>query len=221
MRNKLTSQNFDRIPQINEKSFCTFQSDLFDIKNSCYIKGFFRSEKYFIDIREELLKDFSLNVELNEKNKKMLEQIKNTNSVSIHFRRGDYTKKRVADKYGSCSVEYYKNASKIIADSISEPITLFIFSDDINWVRNNVKFDFETVYVDINLAKQGYFDLELMKNCKHNIIANSSFSWWGAWLNENESKIVIAPKWWMKDVDTTSKNVDIIPESWLILDNKG
>lgn len=220
LRNKLTALNFDKMQNIQEECFCTFQQNLLEINKPCYIKGFFQSEKYFKNIREDLLKDFSLNVDLNEQNKKMLEKIQSTNSVSIHFRRGDYTKKRVADKYGSCSVEYYKNAVEYISNNNEKTITLFIFSDDIDWVRNNVKFDCETFYVDINSAKQGYFDLELMKNCKHNIIANSSFSWWGAWLNENENKIVVAPKWWMKDIDTTRENIDIIPEGWIILDNR-
>jgi len=220
LRNKLTALNFDKMQNIQEECFCTFQQNLLEINKPCYIKGFFQSEKYFKNIREDLLKDFSLNVNLNEQNKKMLEKIQSTNSVSIHFRRGDYTKKRVADKYGSCSVEYYKNAVEYISNNNEKTITLFIFSDDIDWVRNNVKFDCETFYVDINSAKQGYFDLELMKNCKHNIIANSSFSWWGAWLNENESKIVVAPKWWMKDINTTDENIDIIPEGWIILDNR-
>ena len=220
LRNKLTALNFDKMEIVEEESFCRFEQKLLEISQPSYIKGFFQSEKYFKDIREDLLKDFSLKIELNEQNKNILNNIKSTNSVSMHFRRGDYTKKRVADKYGSCSVEYYKNAVKTIAERISEPVTLFIFSDDINWVKNSVKFDCETVYVDINSGKQGYFDLELMKNCKHNIIANSSFSWWGAWLNENKDKIVVAPKYWMKDIDTTSENVDIIPESWIISDNR-
>lgn len=220
IRNKVTALKFDKIPVINEKNFCSFQNDLLEIDKPCYIKGFFQTEKYFKDIREDLIKDFSLKVDLNEQNKKMLEKIKSTNSVSIHFRRGDYTKKRVADKYGSCSVEYYKNAVEYIMNNTEAPITLFIFSDDIEWVRNNVKFDCEIVYADINSGKQGYFDLELMKNCKHNIIANSSFSWWGAWLNENYNKIVVAPQWWMKNIDTTEENIDIIPENWIKLNNK-
>lgn len=220
LRNKLTALNFDSLPTVEEKFFCTFQNSLQETSYPAYFKGFFQSEKYFKDIRDVLLKDFSLNEKLNQENLDMLEKIKSTNSVSMHFRRGDYTKKRVADKYGSCSEEYYKNAAKTIANVLDEPITLFIFSDDINWVRNNVKFDCETVYADINSSKQGYFDLELMRNCRHNIIANSSFSWWGAWLNENENKTVVAPKWWMKEVDTTNENVDIIPNNWIILDNK-
>ena len=180
------------------------------------MKGYFQTEKYFTNIREQLLKDFELNLPLNNANKEVLEKIKSTEAVAVHFRRGDYTKKRVADKYGSCSVEYYKNAVKLIAEKTGKNLTVFVFSDDINWVKQNAKFDCETVYVDINSGKQGYFDLELMKNCKHNVIANSSFSWWGAWLNQNPEKVVVAPKTWMKVLDN---DYDIIPESWLRIEN--
>ena len=82
--------------------------------------------------------------------------------------------------------------------------------------KNNIKFEEETIYVNINNSNQGYFDLELMKNCKHNIIANSSFSWWGAWLNENPEKIVIAPKKWLAQDNFSN---DIIPENWIKIDN--
>lgn len=218
IRNNITKLNFDNIENIEEASFCHYQPELLNITEPKYIKGFFQTEKYFSNIREELIKDFSLNIEMNETNRKMLEKIKNTNSISVHFRRGDYTKKRVADKYGSCSVDYYKNGIEKIAETLNEKPTLFIFSDDINWVKNNIKFNYETIHVDINSGKQGYFDLELMKNCKHNIIANSSFSWWGAWLNTNTNKKVIAPKWWLKELDSSS--CDIIPEEWILVDNK-
>ena len=218
LRNKLTKLNFNNLKNIEEKSFCHFEQELLNISDATYIKGFFQTEKYFADIREDLIQDFTLNIDLNKANKDMIEKIKNSNSISVQFRRGDYTKKRVADKYGSCSVDYYKNGIKKIAKTLDEKPTIFIFSDDINWVKNNVNFDYATVYVDINSGKQGYLDLELMKNCKHNVIANSSFSWWGAWLNTNSNKKVVAPKWWMKDIDSSS--CDIIPDNWILLDNK-
>ena len=215
LRNKVTKLKFN-IPTIEENNFCQFQPDLLDNKAPVYFKGFFQTEKYFVDLREQLLKDFELVIPLNQENKEILDKIKSTESISVHFRRGDYTKKRVADKYGSCSVEYYKNATNLIAEKLDKKPTLFIFSDDINWVKENVKFDFDTVYVDVNTGKTGYFDLELMKNCKHNVIANSSFSWWGAWLNNNPEKIVVAPKIWMKVLDN---DFDIIPTSWIRIEN--
>lgn len=215
LRNKWSKVDF-KLLEVEEKCFCQYEPELLEQLPPVYFKGYFQTEKYFVDIREQLIKDFELNVTLNKANKEMLEKIKSSEAVAVHFRRGDYTKKRVADKYGSCSVEYCKNALRYIFEKTNKDLKIFVFSDDINWVKENVKFDFETVYVDINSGKQGYFDLELMKNCKHNVIANSSFSWWGAWLNQNPEKIVIAPKTWMKVLDD---DFDIIPTSWTRLEN--
>lgn len=212
LRNRITELKFD-IPTYSEPD--DFDENMFNIKAPAYIKGYFQNEKYFNDVRELLIKDFKLTAKLNQANKKMLEMIKNTESVAVHFRRGDYTKKRVADYFGVCSVEYYQKAVKTVADKLDKKPTLFIFSDDINWVRQNVNFDYETVYVDINSGKKGFFDMELMKNCRHNIIANSSFSWMSAWLNENPDKIIVAPTPWTND---ETKNREIVPENWIKLE---
>lgn len=212
-RNRL-SKVWYHLPVIKEEYFCKYQEEMFDVKAPVYIEGFFQSYKYLQNVREELLEDFKLKKTLNRANKEILKRIRETESVSVHFRRTDYLKPRVADIFGYCDTEYYLNGIKIIAEKCGKTPTLFIFSDDINWVINNVKFDYETVYVDVNSGKQGYFDLELMKNCKHNIIANSSFSYWGAWLNENPNKIVIAPKVWMKTAPSTP---DLLPPDWIKL----
>lgn len=181
------------------------------IGNKMYI-GYFQSEKYFKDYREEILKDFTLKTELTEDNKKMLERITGTNSVSLHIRRGDYV--NLSNIYGVCTLEYYKKAIEYISSKVSEP-HFYLFSDDIAWVKENFKINYPCTIVDINTEENGYYDLELMKNCKHNIIANSSFSWWGAWLNDNTNKIVISPQKW---VATTKINAqDTICENWIRL----
>ena len=210
LRNKLTELKVI-YPQYKEETICLYQPDLFEVTPPAYISGYFQTEKYFEQIREQLQKDFQLTKPLNNANKEILEKIRNTNSVSIHFRRGDYLKSRVAANFGNIGEQYYHDAIKYISENTSEPLTLFVFSDDINWIRKNIKFGHETVYVDINSGKQGYFDLELMKNCKHNIIANSSFSWWGGWLNENPDKIVVMPS----PVRPNKPDYDRIPESWV------
>ena len=210
LRNKLTEIKYT-LPTTQEANFCTFEEKLLSIQAPAYIRGFFQTEKYFSNIRQELLEDFRLIKPLNKKNKEILEQINNTNSISVHFRRGDYLKARVANIFGACSEEYYQKGIDEIASKLDKKPTIFVFSDDINWVKENITFKYDTVYVDANSGKQGFFDLELMKNCKHNIIANSSFSWWGAWLNENPDKIVIAPTPWLDNKD----NNDLIPEDWI------
>ena len=216
LRNKLVKIKNTR-PKHEQENFSSYEESLFEIKPPAYIDGYFQSYKYFENIIEDLRKDFKLIFKLNTKNKKMLEQIKSKTSVSMHFRRGDYLKAKNQKIYGSCSMEYYQNAIKLMKEKIGEDFTLFIFSDDPKWVKENTDFNCKTVVVDINSDKHGWFDLELMKNCNHNIIANSSFSWWGAFLNNNPAKIIIAPEYWQANFKSNS---DIIPENWFILENK-
>lgn len=176
----------------------------------CY-DGYFQNEKYFVDYRNDLLNLFSLKEPIDEKNKAILSVINATDSISLHVRRGDYVTLESANKFhGTCPIEYYKDAIEYFANNVTNP-HFFLFSDDIKWVIEKLKIDFPYTIIDFN-QKKGYLDLELMKNCKHNIIANSSFSWWGAWLNENPEKIVIAPeKWTAKH----TKKCEIIPKNWI------
>lgn len=188
-----------------------FQKRLFNKKGDTYFEGYFQTEKYFLSVREELLNEFTLKQPLNEENQEMLEKIKSCNSVSLHIRRGDYTKDYAA-AHGLCSLDYYKKAMDYISEKVEEP-HFFLFSDDIDWVVENFDMEYPFTVVNLNNEKSGAYDLELMKHCKHNIIANSSFSWWGAWLNENPNKIVFAPKKWF--ADKKIKNNDIIPKKWV------
>lgn len=184
----------------------TFNKFYFDF-NNVYIYAHYQSEKYFKDIEEEIRRDFTFSNKLDKKNKMLMEQIKNTNSVSVHIRRGDYIKNIEFD--GICTLKYYTRALRFIKSNVDNPI-FYIFSNDINWCRKN--FDMENIiFVDNNKGKDSYKDMQLMSNCKHNIIANSTFSWWGAWLNNNKNKIVIAPNKWFNSVEGTC---DIIPETW-------
>ncbi len=169
-------------------------------------EGFFQCAQYYEPIREKLLKDFIPKNEINLENKKILEQILSTNSVSLHVRRGDYLK--LQNIHGLCDVSYYEKAIEHISNHTKEP-HFFLFSDDIEWVKENLKMSYPYTIVDINHGDKSPWDMWLMKHCKHNIIANSSFSWWGAWLNENPNKIVIAPQKW-----TVNNNTDIIPSNW-------
>ncbi len=197
-----------------EKKGQYFEPKFLKYKKNIYFEGYFQTEKYFKIFRKELLKDFSLKTELNDKNKKMLEQIKSTNAISLHVRHGDYL--NLQNHFKICSLDYYKNAINLIIQKVENP-HFYIFSDDIDWVRKNFNLNHHITIVDINSSNEGYFDLELMKNCKHNITANSSFSWWGAWLNENPDKIIITPKTWFVNGD--EERIDRIPEDWIELEN--
>lgn len=201
--------------KIIEKDFSFDKSILENTNKHIYLDGFWQSEKYFSEIKDELLKDLFIVKPLAGKNLEIANQIKKVNAISLHIRRADYvSNSKTLSVHGVCGLDYYENALKLITNKIENPI-LFIFSDDINWVKENLVTNIDKVYVDHNNADTNYEDLRLMSLCKHNIIANSSFSWWGAWLNTNQSKIVIAPKRWYSDVEKNNQTVDLIPDSWI------
>ncbi len=198
---------------IVEKSFI-YQGNIFDISDNIFIRGFWQSEKYFLEYRDTILKEFSFKSELSEENLTIKNRIQSCNSVSIHVRRGDYISNPSANKvHGVLDENYYKRA----IDKLDIDGALFVFfSDDANWVKNHlapiILNGDNFIVVDHNHANESYNDMRLMSLCKHNIIANSSFSWWGAWLNTNPNKIIIAPKNWFSIDKNTS---DLIPQSWI------
>ncbi len=198
---------------VKEKKEFTYNEDFFSIPDGSYVSGFFQTEKYFKIFEKEIRRDFNFSKEPSEANKKFIENIQSEQAVSLHIRRGDYVKiKETNEFHGVCSISYYQSAISLIAEKVKDPV-FYIFSDDMNWVKENFNISQSHVFVDINDAATNYEDMRLMSLCKHNIIANSSFSWWGAWLNANENKMVIAPKQWMKD-PLISTN-DLIPENWI------
>ncbi len=198
---------------ILEPSF-RFCEDILKIEQSCYLSGVWQSEKYFKNIEIVIKKGFTLKNKPTSETKDWIKKASECNSVSIHIRRGDYVGAQKTNQlHGSCSVEYYNQAVDLICKKVDDPI-FFIFSDDIDWVKDNFKIHCPVVHVSDKMIPD-YEELIIMSNCKHNIIANSSFSWWGAWLNENKDKIVIAPKKWfnVKNINTD----DLIPKSWLAI----
>jgi hypothetical protein len=148
-------------------------------------------------------------------NARMIEEIQDVQSVAVHVRRGDYiTNPNNFASLGLCPLEYYEDANDFIEQHVKNP-HFFIFTDDPEWAREHMKFSGPTKVVDHNLGKADYEDLRLMTHCRHFIIANSSFSWWGAWLASNPDKIVIAPKtWFMTD---SFPPEDRIPGGWIRL----
>ncbi|MDW8206035.1 MAG: alpha-1,2-fucosyltransferase [Cytophagales bacterium] len=189
---------------------------------SIYLEGYWQSEKYFLPIREQLLQDFTLAQPLSEPNRLLAEHIGSVESVSIHVRRGDYVSNPIANAcHGTCESSYYQQAIEKIASMVSNPF-FFVFSDEPQWFAENVDMHYPYVVVAHNQGRQSYNDLHLMRLCKHNIIANSSFSWWGAWLNTNPKKVVIAPRqWfnpnskWFKEWDLATATADLVPPEWI------
>ena len=181
-----------------------------------YFDGYWQTEKYFIQFESEIRKDFKMQIEPNEYYSEMLQAAGNTESVSVHFRRGDFANNPETNQFhGLCDLAYYKNAMEYIKKKLGH-VTFFMISDDIEWVKNEFKDESNIIYID-NFKGKDYEDMRLMSNCKHNIIANSSFSWWGAWLNENTSKIVVSPSRWFNNEEKQLQTKDLIPESWIKL----
>ena len=175
-----------------------------------YLNGYWQSEKYFNSAKDIILNDYKCNFKENDVNLEVLKDIENTNSVSIHVRMGDYKSSENADRHFVIrDAKYYERAIERIKKSVDNP-KFFIFSNDIQWVKENLPLD-NSVIIDWNQGKDSYKDMFLMSKCKHNIIANSSFSWWGAWLNENKDKLVIAPDRWFNNIQAP----DVICDSWI------
>ncbi len=196
---------------ILEKKF-NFQPEILSAGKNVYLDGYWQSEKYFEAVGPEIRKCFQFRNEQDSYDKQLIQKIQQSNSVSVHFRLGDYIKNETTNQvHGVCSPDYYLKALSFISDKIKDPV-FFIFSDDIPWVKNNFHFSREHFYIEGN-AYHSYKDMQLMSFCKHNIIANSSFSWWGAWLNDYPEKMVIAPFKWFNISDRNTN--DLIPESWI------
>ncbi len=181
-----------------------------------HVVGYWQSERYFIEAENEIRKAFSFAIAPSVENQQVLKQISETISVSVHVRRGDYVSspKNLA-YHGVCGLDYYERAIAYVQQKIPEAC-FYVFSDDPSWVQSHLSFGGATVhFVTHNSGANSYEDLRLMQHCQHHIIANSSFSWWGAWLNKRPDKLVIAPSRWFVDTKANEKADHIIPESWL------
>jgi len=190
-----------------------FDETVFSLSDNVYLNGYWQSERYFNDIKELIKSEFTLLDTLNADKLIISKQIDNSNSVSIHIRRGDYINVPANKKlYHSCSLQYYEDAINYISARLANPL-FFIFSDDISWAKDNLNGNYNLVFM--NPGNEDYEDLTLMSRCKHNIIANSTFSWWAAWLNSADDKMVIAPKQWF--VNNSRSTVDLLPQNWITL----
>lgn len=178
-----------------------------------FLYGGWHSEKYFISCKEQVLDTFKLKVD-DTKNLGYLEQIKNSESVSIHVRRGDYMKGIHFEMYGSvCTKDYFETAIKKINEIVDNP-HFFVFSNDLQWVKDNFVMD-KCTFIDCNKGKDSWKDMYLMSNCKHNINSNSTFGWWGAYLNTYKFKKVIIPYYFVNKLETK----DFYPDNWLKINN--
>ncbi len=192
-----------------------FDPTILTLKGDVYLDGAWQSEKYFQDIAPVLRRELTVQREPDPANRAMSEEIQRVESVSLHIRRGDYvTNPAIRRMHGLCSLEHYASAIRWLAEQISQP-QIFVFSDDPDWAREHLQLDYPATFVRHNRTDKHYEDLRLMSQCHHHIIANSSFSWWGAWLCTYSNKTVIAPCQWFH---LTEYNIhDVVPTEWHLI----
>jgi hypothetical protein len=181
------------------------------IINYSYFDGYWQSWKYVEQIEETLRKEITPNIKHSANTIKIINKISSENSIFIGIRRGDYLASRKSiNHYGSFELDYFKKAIKFVQQKVKDPV-FYIFSNDIEWVKRNLNLGINIVYRENEKQTSDFEELFIMGACKHAIIVNSTFYWWGAWLISNKSKIVIAPKNWFAD----KSPIDIVPNSWI------
>jgi hypothetical protein len=178
------------------------------------LDGYWQSFRYFEPYAPDIHATFRFPQDDTATTRALLGQIQATNSVAVHVRRGDYASPRGQAYHGLIPVSYYRAAIGRIADQISD-VNLFIFSDDIAWCRAHLQIDLPKTFVDSNRPTHSVAAMQLISACKHAVIANSSFSWWAAWLNQNPAKLVCAPVRWFAGVDHEIN--DRVPVEWIRL----
>ncbi len=184
-----------RRTMLNEKIFGHYYSEVFE-KSDCYYDGYWQNERYFSDIRQEILMAY-MPISIDQRNASVARKLSTSNSVSIHVRHGDFLDKKLYR--GICDLDYYRTAIERMMKETD--VELFcIFSNDIEWCKENIVpmlYGKDYILADWNTGADSYLDMYLMSQCRNNIIAHSSFSWWGAWLNQYPQKIVIGPRKWV------------------------
>ncbi|MBL0355779.1 MAG: alpha-1,2-fucosyltransferase [Chitinophagaceae bacterium] len=204
---KVKFKLFDQPYKETHQDFGTW-NDKVRIIQSGYLNGYWQSEKYFIDIQDKIRKLFTFPALTDSNNQGMLKLIQENNAVSIHIRRSDY----LENENWAMGLGYYQKAIALMKTKFANALFI-VFSDDINWAKKNFTgADYK--FVDFNTDMDSYKDMQLMSQCNHHIIANSSFSWWGAWLNPGRDKVVVAPDRWIPSIKGTR---DIIPGNWIKL----
>lgn len=197
---------------LKEQSFA-FDPNVLKASGNVYLDGYWQSEKYFKSFENKLREEFTIIPKQSGWDKKITNQIQKTNSVSLHVRRADYITNPVTYAFhGVCTLEYYDKAIIYLAKKIKD-MHIFIFSDDKKWARKALHFSYPATFVHHNGPDKNYEDLRLMSRCKHHIIANSTFSWWGAWLDNKPGKMVIAPNQWFANSKLNTS--DLYPKDWI------
>lgn len=197
---------------IKERTPYVYDPEVLQARGDVYLDGYWANEKYFKSIEAVIREEFTVKADPEGTDLATAQFIEGVASVCLHVRRGDYATDSVTQSFhGLAPLDYYREAVARLTARVRDP-HVFVFSDDADWVRKHVRLDYPTTYVTHNKADKNYEDLRLMALCRHHIIANSSFSWWGAWLGQSRDQIVYAPAKWLNrpEIDTS----DAMPAHW-------
>lgn len=203
---------FGRTPVMHREKALAYDPAIKTWGDESYLHGYWQSEKYFAGVVDHLREVFVMTPAMSAENAAMADQIAAGPSVALHVRRGDYV---ALGASAVCDQAYYDSALLAITDGLTDTPTVFVFSDDPTWARDNLDVPFEKVIVDLNGRETAYEDMRLMSLCQHNVIANSTFSWWSAWLNQNPAKRAAAPARWFGN--DHQHNPDILPKDWIAI----
>ncbi len=200
---------------VREKS-TAFDPRIPELRPPVYLEGFWQNEAYFDGIASKLRNEWFIPRDTpDDRNREILEQIAAGPCASVHVRRGDYVGNPDSNAFhGTCGPEYYESAARALLDQHAIE-RFFVFGDEPDWARAHLKLPRPAVHVSHNMGRASHWDMHLMRRCTHHIIANSSFSWWGAWLNPSSAKTVIGPRRWFQGNDKAS--ADILPRAWTAL----
>ena len=204
-----------RWKHFSEKGFA-FDAAVLRLPDEVYLDGYWQCYRYFEDLAGLIRAELSPIDLLGAQDKHIAQQMRATRSVSVHVRRGDYVSSPTAAQHGVCGLDYYSAAVDRVRSALRESpeMHFFVFSDDPSWARENLVLPGGTTFVTHNGTAKAFQDLRLMSLCKHHVVANSSFSWWGAWLNPDPGKLVICPRRWFADDRDTSS---LAPSEWIRL----
>lgn len=197
---------------VRERSF-EFDASVLEAPADCYLQGYWQSPRYFAAVESMIRDELEVRDTPAGRNLALAREIQSCLAVSLHVRRGDYVSNpNTSAVHGVCSADYYARAESLLLRRLGN-YRIFVFSDDPDWVERELRHLMPATLIRHNLVQTDYEDLRLMSLCKHHIIANSSFSWWSAWLCRNPDKIVIAPQDWFREAAYSTR--DLIPDDWL------
>ena len=214
----LTWKLLGRSPRLLRERSLAYDERLGSEQGSVYLHGYWQSEKYFAQSEDLIRRHFECKSTLSNRNLQIANEIQSTPSIAVHVRRGDYVSNQKANSlHGTCSPEYYQEAVARIQAETGVDHTVYLFSDDADWAIRNLNFPCQVKPVVGNDRASAWEDLKLMSSCSHQVISNSTFSWWAAWLNRNPAKLVFAPQFWFRPSSGVSS--DIVPNSWNRIEN--